>query len=284
MEEVAAGVWRGEGQRRQLNTGYSEEMSGDNVELVRPIYEAFNQRDWDALFRDMDPEFAFNYHNVDTAAGTRRGRGEVIAFYDEYGSVFDTLRWEPEEFIDHGDRIVVILCTRSRPPGGRIDFMAPTGHVWTVRDGVVLSLESYVDPARALEAVELSEDHVEIVRRAFAYEVYEGGDRAEAEAIFDPDVEYSPVEEEPLHGVDAIRENFRRWRDAWQELEVAVEEVVDAGDRVLLTAHYRGRGRASGVEIDTRFYSVYTLRGGKVVREDEYGKRAEALEAAGLSE
>jgi hypothetical protein len=60
--------------------------------------------------------------------------------------------------------------------------------------------------------------------------------------------------------------------------------VVDAGDRVLLTSHHRGRGRGSGVQIDTRLYSVYTLRGGKVVQEDEYGHRAEALEAAGLSE
>ena len=130
----------------------------------------------------------------------------------------------------------------------------------------------------------MSQENVEVVRRAFRYVFYEGDDRAEAEAIFDPHVVLNPVEEAPLHGVDAVRQNFERWRDAWEELEVAVEEVIDAGDRVFLTAHHRGRGRESGVDVDTRLYSVYTLRGGKIVREDEYAERAEALEAVGLSE
>ena len=36
------------------------------------------------------------------------------------------------------------------------------------------------------------------------------------------------------------------------------------------------------MEVDSRLYSVYTLRGGKIVREDEYAERAEALEAVRL--
>jgi ketosteroid isomerase-like protein len=51
-----------------------------------------------------------------------------------------------------------------------------------------------------------------------------------------------------------------------------------------VTVRFHGRGRASGVEVETRFYEVYTLRDGKVLRIDEYEHRAEALEAAGLSE
>jgi ketosteroid isomerase-like protein len=65
---------------------------------------------------------------------------------------------------------------------------------------------------------------------------------------------------------------------------VTVEEIIDAGDQVVVVAHHEGRGRASGVEVDTRFYEVYKLREGKVARVDEYTERADALEAAGLSE
>jgi ketosteroid isomerase-like protein len=130
----------------------------------------------------------------------------------------------------------------------------------------------------------MSQENVEIVRRAFAYEVYGRGDRADAEAIFDPEVVMNPVEERPTYGLDTIRENFEHWKGAWAELEVTVEEVIDAGDRVVLAAHHRGRGRGSGVEVDTRLYSVYTLRNGKVLRADEYTDRADALQAAGLSE
>jgi hypothetical protein len=38
-------------------------MSEENVEVVRAIYEAFNRRDWDAMFRHTDLEFAFTYRN-----------------------------------------------------------------------------------------------------------------------------------------------------------------------------------------------------------------------------
>jgi len=130
----------------------------------------------------------------------------------------------------------------------------------------------------------MSQENVEVVRRAFAYEVYGRGDRAEAEAIFDPYVVMKPTEEGPSYGLDAVRDNFEHWREAWDELEVRVEEVIDAGDRVLLTAHHRGRGQGSGVEVDKRFYEVYMIRDGKVVCVDEFSERAEALEAAGLRE
>jgi ketosteroid isomerase-like protein len=128
----------------------------------------------------------------------------------------------------------------------------------------------------------MSQENVEIVRRAFAYEVNGVGGRAEAEAIFDPGVVMNPTNEGSFHGLDAMRDDFERWASAFGELEVTAEEFIDAGDRVLVTAYHRGRGRTSGVEVDGRFYEVYTLRDGKVVRVDEYVERAEALEAAGL--
>ena len=128
----------------------------------------------------------------------------------------------------------------------------------------------------------MSQENVEIVRRAFAYEVHGQGDRAEAEAIFDPNVVMKPVEEGASYGRDAIRDNFEHWQGAWEDLEVTIEEIIDAGDRVVLSAHHRGRGRGSGIKVDARLYEVYTLRRGKVIRVDEFTERTAALEAAGL--
>ena len=132
-------------------------MSPENVEIVRAIYEAFNRRDWDALFGDADPGTAFIYHNVGTDAGTRRGREEVVAFAEEYGGAFDKLIWEPEEFFDREDRVVAIVSVRSRPPGGDVDLVVRNGHLWTIHGGVVLSMESFPTPESALEASGLSE-------------------------------------------------------------------------------------------------------------------------------
>ena len=46
----------------------------------------------------------------------------------------------------------------------------------------------------------------------------------------------------------------------------------------------RGRGPASGIEVDYRFVPLFTLRSGKVLRMDRYGEWEEALEAAQQSE
>jgi ketosteroid isomerase-like protein len=134
----------------------------------------------------------------------------------------------------------------------------------------------------------MSEENVETVRKAIAYE-YEGvGDRAEAEAIFDPQVVLNPVleglDEEPSYGPHAMRDDWERWKSAFDELTLTFEEFIDAGDQVVVVAHHQGRGRKSGVAVDARYYEVYTVREGKVSRVDEFAERGEALEAAGLSE
>ncbi|HSC87642.1 MAG TPA: nuclear transport factor 2 family protein, partial [Polyangiaceae bacterium] len=99
----------------------------------------------------------------------------------------------------------------------------------------------------------MSEENVEIVRKAIAYE-YDGvGDRAEAEALFDPNVVMNPVleglDEEPSYGPHAMRDDWERWASAFDELTVTFEEFIDAGDQVVVVAHHQGRGRKSGVAV-----------------------------------
>ena len=103
-------------------------------------------------------------------------------------------------------------------------------------------------------------------------------------ADFASDFVMNPVEEEPSYGRAAIRDNFQRFASAWDDLQVTAEQFIDAGDRVFVAAHFRGRGRASGITVETRLYEVYTLRDHKVVRVDEFSNRADALEAVGLRE
>jgi ketosteroid isomerase-like protein len=128
----------------------------------------------------------------------------------------------------------------------------------------------------------MSQENVEIVRRAWEYEMFGRGGRDDPLADFAPDIVMNPVEEEPSYGRAAIRENFQRFETAWEALEVTAEEFIDAGERVFVTAHFRGRGRGSGIPVDARLYEVYTLSDGKVVRIDEYTDRDAAFQAAGL--
>ena len=128
----------------------------------------------------------------------------------------------------------------------------------------------------------MSEENVEIVRRGF--EAYARGDLSAAVSSHDPAVVFNPAEEPPIHGREAVRAYIERWEEPWEDYEAEVEELIDAGDCVVVTLHVRARGRGSGAEVDARSYQVHTLREGRLVRMDEFLEREEALRAAGLAD
>ena len=68
------------------------------------------------------------------------------------------------------------------------------------------------------------------------------------------------------------------------QVDFDIQELIDAGDQVLAVIREREIGRASGVPVETTHLVVWTLANGKVTRLQVFDDRAEALEAAGLSE
>jgi ketosteroid isomerase-like protein len=64
-----------------------------------------------------------------------------------------------------------------------------------------------------------------------------------------------------------------------------VEDLIDAGERVISVETTRGRGRASGVPVELHQCGIWTIRAGKIVRVEWLeATREEAIEAAGLRE
>jgi ketosteroid isomerase-like protein len=124
----------------------------------------------------------------------------------------------------------------------------------------------------------MSQENVEVVRRFLFLEVDEALEYA------DPDIVWNPTEEAAAEGHDAVRASLVRWKGEWDDYELLAEEFEPMGDRVVVAVRMRARGRASGIPVDARFYDVYTLREGKIVRMDQFTRRSEALEAAGLRE
>jgi len=128
----------------------------------------------------------------------------------------------------------------------------------------------------------MSQENVKLVRRSI--DAYRRGDWDAATEYLAPDVVWEIGQELPAHGPAAIREMWTRWNTEWEELDLVGEELVDAGDRVVVAMHYRGRGRLSGVGVDQWVFEVHTFRDGQCVRKVDFETRAEALEAAGVSE
>lgn len=133
----------------------------------------------------------------------------------------------------------------------------------------------------------MSLGNVEIVRRVF--DAFNRRDIAAFLELLDPDVEWVPILAVLEGRVYRGHADVRRWIEDlatdWEFFEVHPEELDDLGDRVLVSGHWRARGRASGVELDNQPGTwLYEIRDGKVVSMLTFTDRDEALEAAGLEQ
>ena len=128
----------------------------------------------------------------------------------------------------------------------------------------------------------MSQENVEVVLRCI--EARDRGDYAAARDLFDPNlvVDLSARPDGRLYfaGKDAARA-MREWVELWHDYTYEVQEVVDAGDEVVVLFREAGRGKESGAAIELLGATVWTVREGRVVRTKTYTDRREAFEAVG---
>jgi ketosteroid isomerase-like protein len=137
----------------------------------------------------------------------------------------------------------------------------------------------------------MSQENVEIIlaasKAASAGETVE--ERESFLSILDPHVAWidraGPLDMQgEFHGIDHARAYYRRWASAWEEWDWEIEDARDQGNLVVTRTWLTGRGRGSGLVLDTRIGQVWTFRDGKVVRYEALPTWNDALKAAGLSE
>jgi ketosteroid isomerase-like protein len=132
----------------------------------------------------------------------------------------------------------------------------------------------------------MSNENVEIVRRT--YEAFVRGDAATALAAYSEDTEWDDRHFRPegrVHcGREELVEVIRTWVGAWRDYSFSIKRVIDAGDHVVVISEDRGKGKGSGIEINTLLGFVVDVAGGQITRTVVYADPAEALKAAGLKE
>jgi ketosteroid isomerase-like protein len=85
-------------------------------------------------------------------------------------------------------------------------------------------------------------------------------------------------------GHDGVTTLMADWFGAFDDLRVDVEELIDAGDRVVVVLRLHGRARGSAHEVEMCETHVLTMRDGQVTEVHEYLTKAEALKVVGLDE
>lgn len=126
----------------------------------------------------------------------------------------------------------------------------------------------------------MSLENVEIVRQAF-----EVSDDLDAVSSFwDTAIEWIEPPESPatvsVVGAGAARKAMEEWMAMWDDYRYDVEELIDAGDEVVLGGTQVMIAR--GAEVSSALFFVWTLRDGRAVRARLFLERSQAVKAAGL--
>jgi ketosteroid isomerase-like protein len=141
----------------------------------------------------------------------------------------------------------------------------------------------------------MSEENVEIVRKAFdTFNAFGRGEliAEDVAEVVDPQIEFDWHDERTLPDLPQHLRGFPEFvrfgdqlRNAWAEVTLELLEIIQAPDgRILTLSRQRSRGRESGVPVVNHVFHLWTIRDGKVRKIELFRHRADALEAAGLSE
>ena len=134
--------------------GYWRVMSQENVEIVRRSYEHFLVNGEVRAGADL----VWDVSNLGWPdQQVYIGDEGAMQFMAEWADAWHDWEMVPEDYIDAGERVVVILNQRGRSKTTGIPVEMRFAQVWTLRDGVGIRMELYANVEEALEAVGLSE-------------------------------------------------------------------------------------------------------------------------------
>jgi ketosteroid isomerase-like protein len=133
----------------------------------------------------------------------------------------------------------------------------------------------------------MADANLDTVRSAI--EALKQGDIPAVLECLDAGVELVPIraamEGTSYGGHDGFRQFYADITDDWDDYAPDAHEIRDIGDdRVLVVGKFHGRGKASGMEVETPAVWVCDLRDAKITAVRFYNDEQAALEALGLSQ
>ncbi len=147
-------------------------MSQNNVEIARRIFEeasrhahreglvvdGLNEDSVSVVLAAWHPNVEFHEDARFPEAGIYRGIDAVREYLRQFVDNFDEFVYEAEDIVGlDGNRVLIPLrvITRGKGSGAVVEIAA--WWICTMRDGLVLKVEAFLDRAAALEAAGLSE-------------------------------------------------------------------------------------------------------------------------------
>jgi ketosteroid isomerase-like protein len=133
-------------------------MSRENVEIARSIFAALNTGDRERGIAFAHPEVVLDATRSVFNPKTYVGKDGLRQWLTDTDEVWEEMHTEQNEFIDAGDRVVVIGRLVGKGKGSGVEVGRPNATILTIQDGLLIRSETgYTSRREALEAVGLSE-------------------------------------------------------------------------------------------------------------------------------
>jgi ketosteroid isomerase-like protein len=128
-------------------------MSLDNVEIVRSAFLAFNRSDprWDEHWAE-DCEFV-SITGGQIEGATYRGHDGLRRYAKDRLDAWEELRFEPDEFIDAGELVVVVGILTGRGRGSGVPVDQPVAVAFELRAGKIVRAHAHTDAEQALATI-----------------------------------------------------------------------------------------------------------------------------------
>jgi ketosteroid isomerase-like protein len=131
-------------------------MHEAHVEQLKTFYDALGRGDVDSAVGICDPEVQV-YLNPDVVAAVPpKGHSEVASYLRGWLDSWDKYAPRPEEFVEAGDQVVVLVELSARGRNSRFEIEEETADVFRFADGKIVQLRLYVDRTVAQRAIGLA--------------------------------------------------------------------------------------------------------------------------------
>jgi ketosteroid isomerase-like protein len=81
-----------------------------------------------------------------------------------------------------------------------------------------------------------------------------------------------------------MRKEVRAWFGTWSDYRQEVEQMLDAGEDVVVVLRESGTGKGNGAPMDQRIGVVFTVRDELTIRQTLHREPEDALRPAGVTE
>ncbi len=131
----------------------------------------------------------------------------------------------------------------------------------------------------------MSQENINVVKSI--YKAFGQGDIPAVFELFDPAIEWIAAENSPAgpgspyHGLNEVREGvFMLIGADFPEFTIRVDELFDAGDKVVMLGYYLGVRKATGKKFQAQVAHIWTIAASKALKFQQYTDTYQLAESA----